>query len=85
MLDRVRLNQFRRTTVAKTTDKPSPADIIINTIIDNLRAGVRPWVKPWRPGFLGRPLRATGDPYKGINCSWLGCVPRAPVTTPVPE
>ncbi len=74
MLDRVRLNQFRRTTVAKTTDKPSPADIIINTIIDKLKAGVRPWVKPWRPGFLGRPLRATGDPYKGINCFWLGCV-----------
>ena len=71
MLTRVRLNQIRRTTVAKTTDKPSPADIITNTIIDKLEAGVRPWVKPWRPGLGGRPLRATGDPYKGINCFWL--------------
>ena len=55
--------------MAKTTDKPSPADIITNTIIDKLEAGVRPWVKPWRPGLGGRPLRATGDPYQGINCA----------------
>ncbi len=57
--------------MAKTSDKPSPADIITNTIIDKLEAGVRPWVKPWRPGLGGRPLRATGDRYKGINCFWL--------------
>ena len=57
--------------MAKTTDKPSPADTITNAIIDKLEAGVRPWVKPWRPGLGGRPLRATGDPYKGINCFWL--------------
>lgn len=57
--------------MAKTTDKPSPADTITNAIIDRLEAGVRPWVKPWRPGLGGRPLRATGDPYKGINCFWL--------------
>jgi len=57
--------------VAQTTDRLSPADIITNTIIDKLESGVRPWVKPWRPGLGGRPLRATGDPYKGINCFWL--------------
>jgi len=57
--------------VGKATDKPSPADIITHTIIDKLEAGVRPWVKPWRPGLGGRPLRATGDPYRGINCFWL--------------
>lgn len=57
--------------MAKTTDKPSPADTITNTIIDKLEAGVRPWIKPWRPGLGGRPLRATGDPYQGINCFWL--------------
>ena len=57
--------------MAKTTDKPSPADTITNAIIDKLESGVRPWVKPWRPGLGGRPLRATGDPYKGINCFWL--------------
>ena len=60
--------------MAKTTDKPSPADIITNTIIDKLEAGVRPWVKPWRPGLGGRPLRATGEPYRGINCFWLWLV-----------
>lgn len=57
--------------MAKSNDKPSPADIITNSIIARLEAGVRPWVKPWRPGLGGRPLRATGDPYKGINCFWL--------------
>jgi antirestriction protein ArdC len=56
--------------VAKTTDKLSPADTITNAIIDKLESGVRPWV-PWRPGLGGRPLRATGDPYSGINCFWL--------------
>lgn len=60
--------------MAKTTDKPSPADIITNTIIDRLEAGVRPWVKPWRPGLGGRPLRVTGEPYRGINCFWLWLV-----------
>ncbi|WP_066544375.1 ArdC family protein [Sphingomonas sp. CCH21-G11] len=65
--------------MAKTTDKLSPADIITNTIIDKLESGVRPWVKPWRPGLGGRPLRATGDPYKGINCFWLWlCAEGAP-------
>lgn len=57
--------------MARTADKPSPADTITNAIIDRLEAGVRPWVKPWRPGIGGRPLRANGDPYKGINCFWL--------------
>lgn len=57
--------------MTETITRPSPADIITNTIIDRLEAGVRPWVKPWRPGLGGRPLRANGEPYKGINCFWL--------------
>lgn len=60
--------------MAKTIDKPSPADIITNSIIDKLESGVRPWVKPWRPGLGGRPLRVTGEPYRGINCFWLWLV-----------
>ncbi|PZU06537.1 MAG: antirestriction protein ArdC [Sphingomonas sp.] len=60
--------------MAKAADKPSPADIITNAIIAKLEAGVRPWVKPWRPGLGGRPLRATGEPYRGINCFWLWLV-----------
>ena len=60
--------------MAKTPDKPSPADIITKAIIDKLEAGIRPWVKPWRPGLGGRPLRAMGEPYRGINCFWLWLV-----------
>ncbi|CAM3041740.1 zincin-like metallopeptidase domain-containing protein [Sphingomonas zeae] len=60
--------------MAKTTDAPSPAEIITAAIIDRLDAGVRPWVKPWRPGLGGRPLRVTGEPYRGINCFWLWLV-----------
>ena len=55
--------------MARTTDKPSPADIITNAIIDKLESGVRPWVKPrlrtvdglWRKPVLGR-LGATPRP-----------------------
>ena len=50
---------------------PSPADVITNAILDRLEAGVRPWVKPWRPGSGSRPLRANGEAYRGINCFWL--------------
>src|SRR3546814_5632632 len=51
---------------------PSPADLITQAIIDRLEAGVRPWIKPWRPGVpSGRPLRANGLPYRGINTFWL--------------
>ncbi|GAA3276541.1 hypothetical protein GCM10020258_57050 [Sphingomonas yabuuchiae] len=53
---------------------PLPAEIITAAIIDRLDAGVRPWVKPWRPGLGGRPLRVTGEPYRGINCFWLWLV-----------
>ncbi|MEO5599082.1 MAG: zincin-like metallopeptidase domain-containing protein [Novosphingobium sp.] len=60
--------------MASTATSPSPADIITNAIIARLEAGVRPWVQPWRPGMGGRPLRATGEPYRGINCFWLWMV-----------
>jgi antirestriction protein ArdC len=60
--------------MAKPRPKASVADIITQSIIDRLEAGVRPWVKPWRPGLGGRPLRVTGEPYRGINCFWLWLV-----------
>ncbi|WP_267347116.1 zincin-like metallopeptidase domain-containing protein [Sphingomonas sp. GM_Shp_2] len=60
--------------MATTAPKPTPADIITDAIIDRLEAGVRPWVKPWQPGLGGRPLRITGEPYRGINCFWLWLV-----------
>lgn len=60
--------------MAKPSDTPSPADTITQAIIEKLEMGVRPWVKPWRPGLGGRPLRVTGEPYRGINCFWLWLV-----------
>ncbi len=42
---------------------------ITNAIIADLEKGVRPWVKPWDDGnaIPCRPLRITGEPYRGIN------------------
>ena len=44
---------------------------ITSRILADLGQGVRPWVKPWTTGTPGqrvtRPLRATGEPYTGIN------------------
>jgi antirestriction protein ArdC len=38
-------------------------------IVAQLETGVRPWMRPWTTGesVAGRPLRATGEPYRGIN------------------
>lgn len=44
---------------------------VTNAIIRDLEQGVRPWLKPWdaehAAGRISRPLRAGGQPYKGIN------------------
>jgi antirestriction protein ArdC len=44
-------------------------------IIADLEKGVRPWFKPWNAehaaGRITRPLRASGQPYKGINVLML--------------
>jgi antirestriction protein ArdC len=46
---------------------------ITNAIIADLENGVRPWVKPWDGGnaIPCRPLRITGEPYRGINVMLL--------------
>ena len=38
-------------------------------VIRDLEEGTATWHKPWKAGggFAGVPLRATGEPYKGIN------------------
>src|SRR3546814_19079364 len=62
--------QSEETIMARRINAPSPADLITQAIIDRLEAGVRPWIKPWRPGVpSGRPLRANGLPSRGINRS----------------
>jgi antirestriction protein ArdC len=44
-------------------------------IVADLERGVRPWLKPWNAehaeGRITRPLRASGQPYKGINVLML--------------
>lgn len=53
--------------------RPAPrADLyarVTDAIVTELKAGVRPWTKPWSggSGAISRPLRATGQPYSGIN------------------
>lgn len=40
-------------------------------IVADLEQGVRPWMKPWNAehaaGRITRPLRANGQPYRGVN------------------
>ena len=44
---------------------------VTDKIIADLEQGVRPWQKPWNAqhaaGGIVRPLRANGQPYRGIN------------------
>lgn len=44
-------------------------------IVAELEKGVRPWMKPWNAehaaGRITRPLRANGQPYRGINVLML--------------
>ena len=44
-------------------------------IIADLEQGVRPWLKPWSAehasGRITRPLRASGQPYNGVNVLML--------------
>ena len=48
---------------------------VTNAIIADREEGVRPWLKPWNAqhvaGRITRPLRAGGQPYKGINVLML--------------
>lgn len=58
--------------MAREHAQPSPAEIITQVIVEKLVQGVRPWVQPWRSNASGgRPLRATGEPYRGVNTFWL--------------
>jgi antirestriction protein ArdC len=48
---------------------------VTSRIVAELEQGVRPWLKPWNAehaaGRIVRPLRANGQPYKGINVLML--------------
>lgn len=48
---------------------------VTDQIVEQLERGVRPWLKPWNAehaaGRITRPLRHSGEPYKGINILML--------------
>ncbi|MFC3070484.1 ArdC family protein [Phenylobacterium soli] len=56
---------------APTQTRPDLYARVTDAILADLRRGVRPWTKPWSAehlaGRITRPLRATGQPYSGIN------------------
>lgn len=58
--------------MTQNTSKQNPHSRITDRILAELEQGTRPWLKPWSGGDLAasgqtRPLRATGQPYRGIN------------------
>lgn len=63
----------------KTSQKIDHYQVITDTIVAQLEAGVRPWQMNWKVSaseMISRPLRACGDPYKGINVIvlWLAAM-----------
>lgn len=59
-----------------------PYTRITDRILAELEQGTRPWLKPWSGGDMAtpgrtRPLRATGQPYRGINVLLLWMEARA--------
>lgn len=65
-----------------TVTKQDPHTRITSRILAELEQGTRPWLKPWSGGDMAasgrtRPLRATGQPYRGINVLLLWIEARA--------
>ena len=63
--------------------KQDPHSRITDRILAELEQGTRPWLKPWSGGEMAatgqtRPLRATGQPYRGINVLLLWIEAQAP-------
>lgn len=61
-----------------TTETPTRVDVytrVTSQIVDQLEAGVRPWLKPWNAehaaGRITRPLRHNGQRYQGIDILML--------------
>ncbi len=47
-------------------------DQIAGALIEQLKAGTAPWVKPWQPGERFMPYNpTTGNLYHGMNAVWL--------------
>jgi antirestriction protein ArdC len=65
-----------------STERRDVYATITNRIIAELEQGVRPWIKPWNANNtaarITRPLRHSGQPYRGINVLmlWIEAVAR---------
>lgn len=47
-------------------------DQVASRIIEQLKTGTAPWIKPWEPGQRSMPFNpTTGNDYKGMNALWL--------------
>ncbi len=47
-------------------------DQVAGALIEQLKAGTAPWVKPWQPGARFMPYNpTTGNSYHGMNAVWL--------------
>jgi len=60
--------------MSKSTETTTREDVysrVTARIVADLEQGARPWLKPWSvthtAGRITRPLRATGQPYRGMN------------------
>jgi antirestriction protein ArdC len=57
--------------ISKRSSRDVAAEIT-DLIIRKLEEGVPPWSRPWRmSGAGGRPLRHTGEAYRGVNALYL--------------
>jgi antirestriction protein ArdC len=56
---------------APNETRPDLYSRVTAQILGDLQRGVRPWTQPWSSehvaGHITRPLRHTGEPYRGIN------------------
>jgi len=47
-------------------------DQVAGAIVEQLKAGTAPWIKPWQPGERFMPYNpTTGNEYHGMNAMWL--------------
>ena len=62
---------------AGTKTRQDVYERVTDQVIELLRQGVRPWLKPWSggeaAGRISRPLRFNGKPYGGVNVLMLWC------------
>jgi len=53
--------------MAKQFERKDLAQIVTDKIVQILERGAKPWSQPWVSGGSLRPLRHSGEPYRGIN------------------